>query len=763
MKLRTRLWIEWGVIAALATFLIAGISIYNGVGRLDNLFYDTASRFTAAEEPKDIVIIGIDEPSLAAFGKWPWSRELHWAVFDVLRQAEPKAIAFDILLTEPGDLDLDTALADIMAENGNVFLPLQYITPGSNGREYDELLPVPLFANAAKDIGHVNLFPDYDGILRRMEPCFRMDRNAEPRWHLMELVYENTMGEKSAIASAKDCTQPVMLPFQPRANFTYVSYQSLATGQVPSAFMKDKYVLIGATAAGMGDQYSVAGSSSGQLAGVTIMGNYLNTLLKGGFIKPVGRFTHILISLIPSWILLIGFWRWKPRTILFVAIGLLTLIFLFTIGALYSSLWFAPGAALAGLAFIYPTWGWRRLQATSDYMEDELDQMDATLPPLPLPTSAFTPVDVVTAQAEKMTHAISQMRDLRRFVSDTLTYLPDPMLVADMNGEILLSNKTADAVFGHDVEEQNIMELLQSYVSQLDWEHVADYLKTAMRTEFVQGNPTPGYTEFAARNNRSYALRCAAVKSGKGYVRGHVIYMADITTIANAQAEREEVLQLLSHDMRAPQAAILALLEKVPAKAGTRNIDDRIAAQANRTLNLADNFVDMARMKSQDFDPEDILLADLMLEAADGLWPLASARGIEFVFDDRSDDAFILGERSSLFRAITNLFDNAIKYSPDKGRITVTLRRRQFGKDHFISTTIVDEGEGISETLLPELFGKFTSEPGSMRSRVKGIGLGLFHVESVIARHEGQISASNAKTGGAMFKIILPISDEPSR
>ncbi len=757
MKLRTRLWIEWGVIAALATILVTAISLFHGVERLDNLLYDSATRLHTPAEPEDIVIVGIDEPSLASFGKWPWSRTRHVGTFNALEKVQPKAIAFDILLTEQGDAASDSGLAQAIADNGNVFLPLQYITPGSNGREYDELLPINIFTRAAKDIGHVNLRPDSDGILRRIEPCFRMQEGEPSRWHLMELVYVHGTGQKSVTTLAEDCTRPFMLPFQPRANFTYISYQSLAEGQVPAAFLEDKYILIGATAAGMGDQYSVAGNR-GQLAGVTIMANYLNTMMKGGFIKPVGNIMHIILSLLPSWVLLIGLWRWKPRTTLTIAIGLFAVLLAATVAGLFFSIWFAPGAALAGLAFIYPTWGWRRLQATSEYMESELDQMDAALPALPLPDSSFTPVDVVTGQAEKMKHAISQMRDLRRFVSDTLTHLPDPMLVADLKNDILLSNNAANAILGHSVEGQNLKELLLGYVNETDWEHVAEYLNTAIRAEFVQGDMQAGYTEFTARNGNSYALRCAAVKSGEGYIRGHVIYMADITAIANAQAEREEVLQLLSHDMRAPQAAILALLEKLPEKTSLGDIDDRIAAQANRTLNLADNFVDVARMKTQEFDPEDILLADLMHEAADGLWPLASARGIEFIFDDRSDDAFVSGERNSLFRAITNLFDNAIKYSPDNGKITVTLRLRQFGKEHYVSAIIVDEGGGIAENLLPEMFGKFSSQQGNMRSRVKGIGLGLFHVENVIARHGGEISASNARDGGAMFKLILPVA-----
>ena len=359
-----------------------------------------------------------------------------------------------------------------------------------------------------------------------------------------------------------------------------------------------------------------------------------------------------------------------------------------------------------------------------------------------------------------MSHAISQMRDLRRFVSDTLTQLPDPMMVADMDGHILLSNDNADMIFGEDVEAQNIDALLQSYVKANDWDKVSSYLDEVRRHAAFNSETLAAYTEFTAKNAQSYALRCSPVLSGDDAVRGYIFYLADITTITNARREREDVLQLLSHDMRAPQSAILALLEKKEGKVAG-DVRKRIAQQAHRTLNLADNFIDIARMKNKGFEPEDILLADMMHEAADGLWPLASARKISFTFDDRSEDAFVEGEQSSMFRAITNLYDNAIKYSPDGGEIRTVLRRLQLGRQNHVRVDIIDQGSGISDNILPELFGKFVSNAGESRARVQGIGLGLHHVESVITRHGGEVSASNAKDGGAIFTILLPIAKEP--
>ena len=723
------------MIALLATALITGLSHYQGTGRFDNIFYDLASRVRPAKQAENITIIGIDEESLSQVGKWPWPRDRHIAAFEHFQNADPKAVAFDILLTESGDAQTDKALADAMASTGKTFLPMQYISPGRNGRLYDELAPAPPYLAAAKGTGHVNLSIDGDGVLRRMVPCFTGDERSEPRPHLMEIVYRYGEGEPSEATAKRDCTRSLLLPLEPRSQFKYISYGDFISGRVPPAFLDGQYVLIGATAGGLGDQYIVAGGNGGTMAGVTVMANYLNAMLTDAFIKPVGGGLHILLSLLPSWILLLGLWRWQPRTTLYVSGILLLALLAATVLALYLSYWFAPGAALAGLALIYPTWGWRRLQATSSFMESELDRMDQSLPPLMLPSSPFEPVDIVTGQAEKMSQAISQMRDLRRFVSDTLTQLPDPMLVADLEGGILLSNAHAAAIFGSNAEERNIDELLRSYIVAEDWDKVQTYLHAIRGNGHEDGKPL-AYTEFTARNAQSYALRCSPVLSGEGFVRGHIFYLADITAISDARREREEVLQLLSHDMRAPQSAILALLEKREGKV-SGDVRKRISQQAHRTLNLADNFIDIARMKDRGFEPEDMLLADMMHQAADGLWPLASARNITFTFDDQSQDAFVEGEQASMFRAITNLYDNAIKYSPDGGMIHTKLRRLQLGYQDHVRAQIIDQGGGISDSILPELFGKFVSKSGVSKARVQGIGLGLHHVESVIARHGG--------------------------
>ncbi|MEP2101200.1 MAG: CHASE2 domain-containing protein [Parasphingorhabdus sp.] len=758
MKLRRRLGIEWAGVALVASLIVAALIFWNSLSGFDNLLYDELSEYDRPDASEEILIIAVDEDSLAAFGKWPWPRNRHADLLNGLADAAPKAIAFDILLSEPGNLDEDGALAEAAAKNENLFLPLHFVFPGSNGTDFDIKEPIAPFKQAATGIGHVNLLFDRDGVVRRTSLCFGgiADRteSVETIWpHLMEQVYRSVNdGNSAAFDRLNNCQQPLLMPYANRGAFSRIPYAAVVNGEIPTAFLKDKIILVGATAQGLGDQHPAPLADGGTIAGVEIMANMLNDIMADNFITPVSMGTQILLSLIPTWILLIGFWRWRPRTTILVSFGLVAIILMTSALLLSWKIWFAPGAALVGLALVYPVWGWRRLQVTSDFMDEELKNYHSETPDIPVLKASLGPVDLVTEQAEELAHAIKHMRDLRRFITDALTNLPDPMFITDLDGKVKFVNKLAQTGFEDGVQDLALDDMLTRFVTPDDLGDVRDYL--ALDQQLREHD----YIDFTSLHDQVFAMRRARVLSDEGELRGHIHYLADITEVANAAQEREEVLQLLSHDMRSPQAAILALLD------GQDETDEnkRIESHARRTLALADNFVGLARIKSSEFSGEEILLSDLVIEANDSLWPLAKQRGVKSTVDDQSDDAFIIGEPSSLYRSFANLIDNAIKYSPDNSKITILLRNISIDKQPFVSVAITDQGNGIAEGMLDNLFERFASDDADSKGAVKGAGLGLNFVAAVIERHGGTIRADNVRDGGARFTILLPLAPEPA-
>jgi len=161
------------------------------------------------------------------------------------------------------------------------------------------------------------------------------------------------------------------------------------------------------------------------------------------------------------------------------------------------SVWFAPGTALLGIILVYPVWGWRRLQATSDFMDSELQQFHRSKIDIPIMRPELGPVDVITGQAEQLTHAISHVRDLRRFISDALRNLPDPMFITDLDGKVTFANQLAQAGMKDGAHDFALDDMLDRFVSADDLQDVKDYLDLKHR-------PTKhDYVDFTSRNGKS--------------------------------------------------------------------------------------------------------------------------------------------------------------------------------------------------------------------------------------------------------------------
>jgi PAS domain S-box-containing protein len=749
MNLRLRLAMEWLAIGLFATAVVVATLFWRGTAGFDNLLYDQLTAVNRPAAGDQVLLITIDDPSLAALGQWPWDRAIHARLIEKLQSRNPRSITLDILLSEKASALSDEQLSSAMTSRAApVFVPLHFSSPGSDGRAYDTVLPTSVYAGAASGIGHANILFDDDGIVRRTTSCFRADESS-PAWpHLMDLVYRGKAGVPSPTSKADaKCSTGLLIPYSRRGAFAEISYADILAGDIPEEMVRGKDIIIGATATGMGDNFPTPNGEGGLLSGIEIMANMLGAIRRNDFIQSLQKPWVIGLSLLPSWLLLLGFLRWRPRTVLIMSLVSLVAILAISAGLLWKHIWFPPGSALLGVLLVYPLWGWRRLQAMSDFMRSELTALEQEGEVSPLPVRQNRTTDMVGRQSEALAIAIDHMRDLRRFVADTLADLPDPMFVTDPTGKVTLTNDLLTERLGRDISGIPLTEALDLMVLDEQRALVDSYLQKSGDT------PTSAeFVRFVSKQGLTFVMRRSEVRSQSGALHGHIHYLTDITDLAQAEAEREQVLQLLSHDMRAPQSTIIALLD--------REIDEdakkRIERNARRTMQLAQDFVEIARMGETEFVGEDVLLADLVREAADSLWPLAQERGIKFAFGDSSNAAFVMAEPDSLQRAVCNLIDNAIKFSPDNGLVGIAVSRDAGEK---IVITISDQGEGIAPDVLPNLFRRFVAS-GEQTGRVKGVGLGLTFVQAVIERHRGTVQARNNAEGGAAFVITLPEAPE---
>jgi len=734
-----RLYAEWLTVAVISTLLVIGLTWGDVTARLDNILYDRAILSGERAPPDDIVVVAIDDRSLQAIGRWPWSRDVHVRAIEQLAKAAPRAIGYDVAFVEPaaGDDRLAAALAQTRG-----YLPLLIDIPGSNGAAYDPLPPVPPLAHAAAGIGHVNIVFDSDRIVREI---YLQEGGRGQSWIQLAAMMAQVAPRPDLAPKGNIFWQgrPMLIPYGGGAgHIRSVSFVDLIEGRVPVELLRNRYVLIGATANGLGDSFPTPTSGrTSQMAGVEIQGHLLDALLRGRVITPATPRLRMIAALATLWLLLLAFVRFSPRANAQLALALLGLTIAGSFALLqFGQIWLPPAPTLLGLMFVYPFWGWRRLQAVSDYMAGELRRLASEQDDFPRALGSRERPREITLQLAMFGQAIGRLRDLRRFLADSLRNIPDALFVTDLAGQILLTNAEGRS-------------LLQRLSLDSDPGSALGPLFAAMRPDdsgkriapFEEGATEEGQIEVVIEDIGHFDVRYVSQHDASNDRVGLIIRVVDLTRLKQAERHREDALQLLSHDMRAPQSAILTLLQSNPGQM-PEAMALRIEKHARRTLDLAEDFVQLARAEAKPLERDEVDMNDVVMDAADDLWPQASARRITIDTVTGDEPALVLGDRQLLTRAIVNLIGNAIKYSEDDMVITCSVAA---AADQ-LSILIADQGTGMTPEQLAGLFGRFQQGPR------EGVGLGLALVQMVVQRHGGDIVCESEPGQGTTFTITLP-------
>lgn len=802
-----RFLFEWGGVACAGIAVVLLSVVWQWTLSADHLVYD---RFLAARErpvSPDIVIVEIDNASVAALGRWPWPRSLHAQLVDRLAKAGAAAVVYDVLFTEPSpdDARFGAALRECPS-----YLPvlLSPADEADHGRR-DVEKPVAPLAQAAAGLGHINLEVDSDGIVRSVA---MFEGDAQQRWpQLMvplwravrsgQIALAGPAVASSAAAAAADAKlmhaggpdseSRFLLPFgaantqnaqgaQTAQTWRRVSFAQVLEGRVPPDLLRGRVALVGVTASGLFDRFATPLSGTlGPMPGVYIHALVLDTLLSGTAIEPASQLTVVLASLVPLALLLAGFLVLSPlRTLLLLP--LLALLSLAGSAALlyYARIWLAPVPAIVALGIVYPLWSWRRLEMTMAYLRKELRQLadePYLLPEAPTPPREFGG-DVLAQQMALMAQAAQRLQDMRRFVWDSLDSVPEPLVVADLRGVVLIANHAARTYFAHLNESAAEGRAMQEVFGDLALVKPIDPNPDTLafahahwpapldpaRGEFAQLMERG--VEVRARDGSDYLLRYASCTNAQGQAVGWIAGLVDVTALHDAERQREHALRLLSHDMRSPQASIVALVETerergTLAAAPVREVMDRIERYARRSLTLADDFVQLARAESQVYALEPTSLTELAIDASDEVWPQASAKHIQIETAFEGEQmGWINADRSLMTRALVNILNNAVKYSPPETRIVCSIAVAD-GRTPRVICAIRDEGYGIPLEDQAKLFQPFRRFHAGQRPEVSGAGLGMAFVKTVVTRHGGEVHVESAPDQGTTVTMSLPALD----
>jgi signal transduction histidine kinase len=217
-------------------------------------------------------------------------------------------------------------------------------------------------------------------------------------------------------------------------------------------------------------------------------------------------------------------------------------------------------------------------------------------------------------------------------------------------------------------------------------------------------------------------------------------------------------MQFISHDIRAPVASIITLLEMQRGAVQAPDLGTllpRIEGYAQASLQLADDFVHLARAQQQVLRRERLDLGLVLDQAVESCWPQASAAQVQLQFHLPEQEAPVLGDPGMIHRAAVNLIGNAIKYGAGghEGGAAVVLCLLQEDASH-CRISIRDQGPGMDAGTLARLSQPF--ERLEQHQHLGGVGLGLAFVRTVAARHGGWLDMESEPGKGSTFSLVLP-------
>ncbi|MGB8933347.1 MAG: ATP-binding protein, partial [Anaeromyxobacteraceae bacterium] len=226
-----------------------------------------------------------------------------------------------------------------------------------------------------------------------------------------------------------------------------------------------------------------------------------------------------------------------------------------------------------------------------------------------------------------------------------------------------------------------------------------------------------------------------------------------------AMAEaKDQFVATVSHDFRSPLAIVLSAVQTVQADpAMTAEVRAQFLARAVRQCKrlgtLVSDLLDLARIENRETDFEPAPLSELVEESVEAARAAFDERGVSLVYEPPAQPLVAEVDRGQVARALSNLVDNALKFTPPAGRVTVDLRRR----DGDASISVSDTGPGIPEEERELVFERFY-QGREGRAIGKGSGLGLAIVAGVARRHGGTVAVTSPQGAGATFELRLPLT-----
>lgn len=344
----------------------------------------------------------------------------------------------------------------------------------------------------------------------------------------------------------------------------------------------------------------------------------------------------------------------------------------------------------------------------------------------------------------------------RDWAHEALTSLADGLTLVDETARVAFLNPRACQLFGLEAEAWRGAAVVDLYGALAKGSVVGEILAERFERQAGRAAELPRL-EFALRVPREKIIEAKwfALQGTRAYG----VLWRDVTSEKQVEQMKNQLLSTVSHELRTPLASIKGFATTLLRQdvrwdeATQREFLRIIEEESNRLEELIDNLLDMSQVEAGALRiaREPVQLKRLVREAVDN----AQRRTEEhwFVVDLPSELPRVWADARRIRQVLNNLLENALKYSPKGGQITVTCEL----ENENVVVSVADQGQGIPPEFLDRVFDRFFQVDGTSTRKMGGNGLGLAIAKGIVEAHGGAIWAESQVGQGSIFRLALPI------
>jgi two-component system, OmpR family, phosphate regulon sensor histidine kinase PhoR len=353
------------------------------------------------------------------------------------------------------------------------------------------------------------------------------------------------------------------------------------------------------------------------------------------------------------------------------------------------------------------------------------------------------------AMAEELRAKLTAVSEERSKIEAIISSMSDAVVAVDLQGTILLLNRAAEDLLGLGPTARG-RRLAEISAAHPCWRCI----ESAMREDrdiTEEFSPAP-------LAERILDVHAAPLRGPDGATAGAVAVVRDVTELRRAERLRRELTANVSHELRTPLTSIKGFAETLLEGAmadeeACRRFLMIIDGEATRLMKLVDDLMDLSRLEARvvPMDPSAVRLDELVTQVLNRMRLQAERHGIALTAA-RTEPVTALADRDRILQVITNLVDNAIKFTPDGGAVELSVGST--AGEALI--TVTDTGRGIPADDLTRIFDRFYRVDRSRSRGAGGTGLGLAIARHIVEAHGGRITVSSRINAGSTFTVSLP-------